>query len=91
MTLVILLTSNTGCNQFDPPEKPRTLSFDQGWQFIKANPTGAETPGFDDTGWRTLDLPHDWSIEDLPADRHVRWFQGLVNIWICKFKTHAYK
>ena len=32
----------------------------------KTIPQGAETPGFDDSGWRTLDLPHDWSIEDLP-------------------------
>ena len=34
--------------------------------------TPAPTPacaaaGFDDRAWRTLDLPHDWSIEDLPA------------------------
>jgi beta-galactosidase len=24
-------------------------------------------PEFDDSSWRTLDLPHDWSIEDLPG------------------------
>ena len=44
----------------------RTILFDENWHFIKDNPAGAETPGFDDSGWRTLDLPHDWSIEDLP-------------------------
>ena len=44
----------------------RTISFDENWRFINDNPTGAENPGFDDSGWRTLDLPHDWSIEDLP-------------------------
>ncbi|MDB5243026.1 MAG: glycoside hydrolase family protein, partial [Spirosoma sp.] len=26
----------------------------------------AEQSTYDDTGWRKLDLPHDWSIEDLP-------------------------
>jgi len=30
--------------------------------------TGGQTPGFDDTSWRTLDLPHDWSIEQ-PINR----------------------
>jgi beta-galactosidase len=25
---------------------------------------GAELPGFDDSGWRTLDLPHDWQVEN---------------------------
>ena len=44
----------------------RTISFDENWRFLKDNPQGAEIPGFDDSGWRTLDLPHDWSIEDLP-------------------------
>jgi beta-galactosidase len=28
---------------------------------------GAEAAAFDDSKWRVLDLPHDWSIEDLPA------------------------
>lgn len=44
----------------------RTISFDNGWRFIRDNPSGAEAPAFDDLKWRTLDLPHDWSIEDLP-------------------------
>ncbi|MEJ7676123.1 MAG: sugar-binding domain-containing protein [Chitinophagaceae bacterium] len=29
--------------------------------------TGAEETSFNDSGWRRLDLPHDWSIEDLPG------------------------
>jgi beta-galactosidase len=41
-------------------------SFDSDWRFIRIDANGAEKPGFDDTAWRTLDLPHDWSIEDLP-------------------------
>jgi beta-galactosidase len=43
-------------------------SFDSDWLFIRADANGAEEPGFDDTAWRTLDLPHDWSIEDLPQE-----------------------
>ncbi|HEY3610125.1 MAG TPA: hypothetical protein VGL06_21675 [Pseudonocardiaceae bacterium] len=27
----------------------------------------APDPGFDDSGWRTVDLPHDWSIELAPV------------------------
>jgi len=45
----------------------RTQTFDEGWRFLKDNPTGAENPAFDDSEWRMIDLPHDWSIEDLPA------------------------
>ena len=42
-------------------------SFDSGWRFLRADAPGAEAPSFDDATWRTLDLPHDWSIEDLPS------------------------
>jgi len=38
-------------------------SFDFGWKFFKGDSAGAEQPGFSDANWRSLDLPHDWSIE----------------------------
>src|SRR5579875_1019711 len=41
-------------------------SFDEGWLFYRGDASGAEDPSFDDSAWRQLDLPHDWSIEDLP-------------------------
>ncbi len=40
--------------------------FDSNWRFLRADAPGAEAPGFDDSAWRILDVPHDWSIEDLP-------------------------
>src|SRR6266403_1088910 len=44
----------------------RERSFDRDWQFFRGEATGAEAPSFDDSGWRSLAVPHDWSIEDLP-------------------------
>lgn len=44
----------------------RDRSFDSGWRFLRSDAPGAENPAFDDSRWRTLDVPHDWSIEDLP-------------------------
>ena len=57
------------------------VSFDAGWLFrrglcpahgpadtqgdTQSDPCGA--PTFDDSGWRALSVPHDWSREDLPA------------------------
>jgi beta-galactosidase len=38
-------------------------SFDFSWKFFKGDVTGAQVPEFNDTAWRDLDLPHDWSIE----------------------------
>jgi len=45
----------------------RDQNFDSGWKFQLGDAPGAETAAFDDSQWRQLDLPHDWSIEDLPA------------------------
>src|SRR6202162_4928948 len=47
---------DTGCER----------SFDRDWRFFRGEATGAEAPSFDDSGWRSLDVPHNWSIEDLP-------------------------
>jgi beta-galactosidase len=78
----ILLIMITGCNQphtdyaenegfeafFTAPENNTRLRlFDCGWKFYKGELSGAEIPGFDESQWRKLDLPHDWSIEDLPG------------------------
>ena len=41
------------------------INFNKSWRFclnIEADKNPAD-PDFDDSGWRTLDLPHDWAIE----------------------------
>jgi beta-galactosidase len=48
----------------------RRRSFDAGWTFTKGDVPGAEDPAFDDTDWRQLDLPHDWSIEGPFSEDH---------------------
>lgn len=40
--------------------------FDASWKFHRGDVANASQENFDDQRWRTLDLPHDWSIEDLP-------------------------
>jgi beta-galactosidase len=40
-----------------------TTTFDFDWRFCIGDPSEAHAPGFDDSEWRLLDLPHDWSIE----------------------------
>ncbi len=41
------------------------LNFDNDWTFHLGGAQGAELNSFDDSKWRKIDLPHDWSIEDL--------------------------
>ncbi len=45
---------------------PRSeILFDFGWKFHRGDMEGAELPEFDDASWRSVDLPHDYSIEDI--------------------------
>lgn len=44
----------------------RNVPFDDAWLFTKDSVVGAEQTSFDDGAWTKVDLPHDWSIEDLP-------------------------
>ena len=45
----------------------RTQPFNDDWRFRRGDAPGAEAASFDDASWRTLDVPHDWTIEDLPT------------------------
>jgi len=44
-----------------------TYLFDNEWRFHRGGMQGAEAIDFNDSDWRLLDLPHDWSIEDIPG------------------------
>lgn len=56
----------------------RAVDFGDGWRFALVNPDGvtdptggyenAPDPGFDDSTWRVVRVPHDWSIELTPVD-----------------------
>lgn len=72
--LAAMLVSSCTSRDATPP-RPRERSFNAGWVFARdvvgeaGDPhSGAENPSLDDSGWRVVDLPHDWSIEDLPAE-----------------------
>ena len=65
-----LLASPIAAAAADAPSRfalGRGQSFDLGWRFHRGQGDGFESPGLDDGDWRPVDLPHDWSIEDLPA------------------------
>lgn len=44
----------------------RNILFDDGWNFHRGNVPNGEAVNFNDNEWQKIDLPHDWSIEDLP-------------------------
>ncbi|MEO6313643.1 MAG: sugar-binding domain-containing protein [Chitinophagaceae bacterium] len=61
--LLFLLLLNTA-NAF---AQSATINFDKDWRFHLGGAMAAEDTSFDDGGWRKIELPHDWSIEDIPG------------------------
>jgi beta-galactosidase len=46
-----------------PPAIRAVLPLDAGWRFSLSDASGAQLPAFDDSTWRVVDVPHDWSAE----------------------------
>ncbi len=44
-------------------DTPRRADFNSGWLFCLGDDPSAARYDYDDTGWRRLNLPHDWAIE----------------------------
>jgi len=46
------------------------LNFGKDWKFQLGDISGAEATKFDDSAWRKLNVPHDWSIEGEFSDKN---------------------
>jgi beta-galactosidase len=62
--VVLLFTLLPGQNHAAPPGNRQRLLMDANWKFSQTDTTGADKPSFNDSKWRILNLPHDWSIEN---------------------------
>lgn len=60
LALLSLAASSAGQTMQGPRE---TQLFDSQWKFQLGDVEGAQNAAFSDAGWRSLDLPHDYSIE----------------------------
>lgn len=60
ITLLLAMTSLVALAQ-------RKTCIDRDWQFRLGDGSAALAADFDASAWRTLDLPHDWSVEDEAA------------------------
>ncbi|HEV8187114.1 MAG TPA: beta-galactosidase GalB [Pyrinomonadaceae bacterium] len=60
IALFLLVVSSIAFANSRPGKR---VSFNQGWRFHLGDVANAQDTGLDDSQWRQLDLPHDWSIE----------------------------
>jgi beta-galactosidase len=70
LIIQVIVFLSAGCTS-DPKilTEDRDRLFNLEWKFTRDSVAGnPEQPFFNDAGWQVIDLPHDWSIADLPGD-----------------------
>ena len=58
--IAAILSAIVTLSAFSAPREVKNLNF--GWRFTHGDPENAETPGFDDSEWSQVNLPHDYQI-----------------------------
>jgi len=72
MTLFLLWNSAVLANS----RPGSTVSFNQDWRFYLGEVANGQAPALDDSAWRSLNLPHDWSIEGEFSEKNPAGFGG---------------
>src|SRR6266540_903027 len=61
---------------FTPPAARQRVDLDAGWRFLRADATGAQNPGFDDSAWAAVTVPHTWNARD-GEDGGDNYYRGV--------------
>ena len=54
----------------------KIVDFDSAWKFNLGDIPNAQDPAFNDSKWRNLNLPHDWSIEGEFSEKNPATVDG---------------
>ena len=61
--ILLAVLAFSGCNAFGAPTPSRAvLDFDSDWKFLQRDEPHGEQPSLNDSSWREISVPHDWSI-----------------------------
>jgi len=86
MVILLILSINISLALQGPRQH---LSMDYNWKFIQSDVKNAEKQNLDDTSWRTLNLPHDWSIEgEFKEDAPTNGDGGYLPTGIGWYRKH---
>ncbi|MFF9780438.1 glycoside hydrolase family 2 TIM barrel-domain containing protein [Streptomyces sp. NPDC013978] len=61
---------------YTAPDPRVWIHLNDGWRFIRADVTGAQASGFDDSGWTSVTTPHTWNAAD-GADGGGNYHRGV--------------
>ena len=82
----VMLAATFSAKFYSTSDSPRTTKlFTKEWHFKFGDVKDGQNPSLDDSNWRLLDLPHDWSIEGIAISESkkadVPEFQVVKGEW----------
>ena len=67
---------NAGSGELSGGLMDTILNFNDNWHFYLGETPDFQAPGYKDSGWRVLDVPHDWSVEGQFAEDNPSGVSG---------------
>ena len=61
---------------YTAPAARTRIDLNSGWKFVKADVSGAEAAGFDDSAWGSVNTPHTWNAAD-GSDGGGNYYRGV--------------
>ena len=60
-----------------------------GWRFMRGDDPDYKQTDFNDGTWRTVSLPHDWSIEDIPGTQSPFSAEASDAALVCRCRSNC--
>jgi beta-galactosidase len=61
---------------YSPPAVRQRADLNTGWKFLRSDAANAQTPGFNDAAWSTVNTPHTWNATDA-SDGGSNYYRGI--------------
>jgi len=73
---LVMLPSIAQAATYTPPPLRQRVDLNASWRFLKADASGAQNPGFDDSAWSAVSVPHTWNAQD-GQDGGDNYYRGI--------------
>jgi len=64
IAIIFIATSFISYPDKEKNEARKVINIDKNWKFHEGRLSNAQVTGFNDTGWKMVNVPHDWRIHD---------------------------
>ena len=78
---LMVICFGLGCASLENNSPRKTFSLDKGWRFRLGDITEAVSPNYDDHEWRTVDVPHDYTVEGVFTQKNPFVYPGMNTSW----------